>query len=390
VKVLASKGGCLPSAGQLLFLKCCLGSPEESMQAWQAWRQHHALDEIDEALYRLLPLLYRALRNAGYDGPEMPLLKGIYRRNWYCQQQLFHTLEPLLKRFNEAGVPTILLKGAALSRIFYPDPYTRYMSDTDILVPVEHIDNAVGVMQAAGWSTSVSLPLSRNFRQYSNACLFTNDKKEEVDLHWHLFSECAHYEDDTPFWQRAMPLQLNTQATSTFSATDHMLHTCIHGYRWNPLHPLRWIADAHMIAHHSGQSVDWNLMIEQAWEMRLTLRLRKALELLHNEKIIPLPDSVFKVLHAIPIMDFEQHEYDIVANLDPALSDPKRAFLWPLKEVWYRQRRRYVKRPQILCILTYPVMMAQFMHLAGLRQLPLSLIKIFFRKLYYRFINTKG
>lgn len=390
MKVLASTGGCLPTPDQFLFLKCCLSAPGRALPLWRQWREHHSLDEIDEALYRLLPLLYRSLHDSGYDGPEMPLLKGIYRRNWYCQQKLFHTLEPVLKKFNASGIPTLLLKGPALCRLFYPDPYTRYMSDTDLLVPEAHVDAAVELLQRMGWTTHVPLPLTPHYKKNFHAVLFVNADREELDLHWHLFHDCSAYEDAAPFWQRAVPLQVNAEPTLTLSPTDHMLHTCIHGYQWNPLHPLRWIIDACMIARHAGERLDWNLMIEQAWTLRLTLRLRRALELLQAEGIVALPEGVFTVLRAVPIMDFERHEHAILTNADPRLSDPKRAFLWPLRKVWYKQRRRFVHRPQVLCILTFPAMLKRELGLGDMRELPLALIKVFFKKLYYRYVNTTG
>jgi hypothetical protein len=49
-----------------------------------------------------------------------------------------------------AGIPALLLKGAALVETVYPDPAQREMLDLDILVPGEQLDEASSVLTPLG------------------------------------------------------------------------------------------------------------------------------------------------------------------------------------------------------------------------------------------------
>ena len=53
---------------------------------------------------------------------------------------------PALQSLAGAGIPTLLLKGAALAVASYPDPGSRTMEDVDILVPLEDADRALDAL----------------------------------------------------------------------------------------------------------------------------------------------------------------------------------------------------------------------------------------------------
>jgi hypothetical protein len=60
-------------------------------------------------------------------------------------------LEVVLAALTEAGLLTILLKGAALAYTLYPDPALRPMSDLDLLIHPQDLKQAVQVIQSMGY-----------------------------------------------------------------------------------------------------------------------------------------------------------------------------------------------------------------------------------------------
>jgi hypothetical protein len=56
-----------------------------------------------------------------------------------------------------------------------------------------------------------------------------------------------------------------------------LLHTIIHGLRWNSEPPVRWIPDAVTILRSAGESVDWPAIVEFAESSAVTQRLHMGL-----------------------------------------------------------------------------------------------------------------
>lgn len=329
-------GGCLPSAGERTFLAACLAHPAEALSAWDECLRQRSLDEMEGPSYHLLPLLYRNLQRAAYDGPAMPRLKGLYRRNWYASQKRFHMLETVIAQFRAADIPVMLLKGAALSFLYYPDPYARAMMDGDILVPPNEADRAIACLRAAGWSCKA--PLRPHHLRSMNGNAFINATGEELDLHWRLFPDDSG--DDKIFWQRAVPMEFRDGTVLTLSPTDHLFHTCIHGYQWNRVNPMRWIVDAALILEKVSDSIEWDYLVGQARERHLILRLRNSLNLLQATCGVKIPEQTVIALNDALISRFEDFEHRILTREGRLHRDPLEEFIWPLQRVWCLNRRR--------------------------------------------------
>ena len=67
---------------QLLLLRAALGSGDEALASWSAWKERVGLDRAEAASQRLLPLVYRNLVRLGADDPELPKLKGLPLVMW--------------------------------------------------------------------------------------------------------------------------------------------------------------------------------------------------------------------------------------------------------------------------------------------------------------------
>ena len=91
----------------------------------------------NQGSFRLLPLLYINLQKQGVDDPVMGKLKGIYRQAWSKNQTLFHEMAGVIAHLQDAGIKTMLLKGASLSLLYYKNNGARPMADIDVLVPLK-------------------------------------------------------------------------------------------------------------------------------------------------------------------------------------------------------------------------------------------------------------
>lgn len=305
------QGGCWPTREQELLLRAALLEGKEAIDAWYEWKSSVDVDRLDPGSLRLLPLLYWNLRTHGVKDPLMNRFKGICRLTWYENQMLFYNMATLLRSFHNAGIKTMLLKGAALVLLHYRDHGLRPMNDFDVLVHTEQALAAVNLLSKLGWTPELR-PLKAFTEAYfslRHAHGFDGVAGRKFDLHWHVLLECCYANADDDFWDSAVAIQIHDVSTYALNPTDQLLHVCVHGAMWNPEPPLRWVADAMIIMKTSQSGIDWNRLIAQAQKRRLILPLKDALKYLRDVLHAPIPPAVLQSMQDMPVSEVERSEY---------------------------------------------------------------------------------
>ena len=67
--------------------------------------------------------------------------------------RVLHGQSQLVNLFEQAGIPLVILKGAAAA-VYYPEPFRRAMGDVDFLVPQERFEEAAALMEKNGYVLS--------------------------------------------------------------------------------------------------------------------------------------------------------------------------------------------------------------------------------------------
>jgi len=283
--------GIFPSREQFLVLSASLGDGERALGAFAEWRRE--LDEtkvFDREVYRLLPLLYHNLYRCGCDDPLMGRLKGVYRMNWVKTQTLFARMPPIVHALADAGFEPMLLKGALLGIQYYRNPALRPMMDLDLAVPSQDAWRAIAMLIEMGWKPHWK-PTPELVR-FRHAMPFYGPNGEEFDLHWRSLLEFTDAQADEEFRAHTAPFEFLDRRLRVPDATRTLFHTVMHGVRWNPEPPIRWIADAVSILQTSASEIDWNDMTEFAIRWKLTHRLYLGLDYLKRYFDAPVPDDV--------------------------------------------------------------------------------------------------
>lgn len=293
----AGSGNLWPTAQQELVLKAAIGDESEALEAFHAWRQTIDLDDdFDRGTFRLLPLLYQNLNRFGVRDPIMGRLKGMYRRTWYNTHRLFHDVGPAIAELESAGIKTLLLKGAPLVLTYYQNHGVRPMSDIDVVVPYADAKRAIDLLEGLGWRgdhTSATVDLL-----YSHAVQFNNDADGEFDLHWHVLFEASTESATRSFWESAREIEFQGIPSLQLDPTAMLLHVILHGVRWNPEPPIRWIPDAMAIMNSAGNEIDWQRIVSFASDHKLTHRVDLALHYLAERHAASIPHHVLNGLAA--------------------------------------------------------------------------------------------
>jgi hypothetical protein len=276
-----------PTPAQELLLAAALSEGGEAVAAWEAWGRVADVDGADPGSQRLFPLVYRRLAAAGVDDPRLAKLKGVYRFSWSRNQLLFHQGAAAVRALREAGIDTLLLKGAALATLVYRDPGVRPMDDLDLLVHREDAPRAMDVLRAAGWRPASERPEER--LAVWHADYFVDAGGRALDLHWNALWQLS---DDADLWAGSVPTSLNGVPTRALGHADQLLHVCVHGLRWASVPPIRWVADAVLVVRSAGDELDWERLVRVARANDVTLAAGRALGYLREAFAAPVPASV--------------------------------------------------------------------------------------------------
>lgn len=273
-----SPGSPWPTDAQELLLTSALGTAAEATAAWRAWsaRMDLVRDPIDQGSLRLLPLAYRNLSRSGYEDPLMPRLKGVYRYWWLHNQAIFSAASEVLRLLSDRGVETMVLKGLALTELYYRDRGVRPMSDVDIMVPWDRAAEAASILVDSGWAETLGRH-PRRFR-FRHAIQLVHPRWAPCDLHWNLVRSGVRA--DEVWWRQSVPVEIGGASTRALDPTGSLFHCVAHGVPWNPVPPLRWIADAVTVLSADGAAVDWDLVESMSLRSSLVLRMTRGLEYL--------------------------------------------------------------------------------------------------------------
>jgi hypothetical protein len=171
------------------------------------------------------------------------------------------TRAPLLAALRSHGVPTVLLKGAALVRVAYGTPGLRVMADLDVLVPAARWPEAQSALSQAGGSPAPAraivarLPLyhERSYRVGGGAW---------VDLHRSLTAWPLFGVDHEALFARARRLD---DGLLVPAAEDLFVSLVVHAAQDGFCLPLRAVIDGLALARTG--TLDPDLLVEraQAW-----------------------------------------------------------------------------------------------------------------------------
>lgn len=312
-----------PSDSQLLLLKACLSKGHEAVESWEQWRKREPLDYIEAGSVRLLPMLHYNLKKAGVTDPIMGRYSGVHRITWYRNQRLFRRVAEVISDLESAGIPTVLLKGAALAHAYYPDSGRRPMIDGDILVPEGREMDAINRLLEQGWIPGEGFDRSRIKIQLPTCHAFyvLNHEGVGLDVHWRISPRDSTWRLTREARSSLPKIRVHGVKVPTLPRSGQLLHACIHGVPWNPTASLRWVVDSILILEaDKAEPVDWEWLVSRARERNLTAMLAHGLEYLRRHFSAPVPPTVMESLLTTPIPRWEIDEFRMLQRSGPIQS----------------------------------------------------------------------
>lgn len=259
----------------------------------------------------LAPLLYCQAREIlqRIDNPLPPAAGRALSDAYYVSAArcavMTDAVGKVLTALREADVPTLVLKGVALSETVYPSPAARPMTDVDLLVPPDRLRGADRALTCLGyWAVDgraeemdPARPTSLSTLDYRAADLIA----PSVHLHWHLVNTSIPtevYRDAIRMdevWGEALPFEVAGTRALRLAPHHLLVYLCEHALRpahafYKPIHltDLAWVI--------AREGLDWGLVADVARRFGLARLTYFGLRLVRERMGAPVPDGVLDAL----------------------------------------------------------------------------------------------
>lgn len=155
-----------------------------------------------------------------------------------------------VRAFATAGIPVLLLKGAAIGAMTDPTFRSRPMGDVDLLIHPEDAERATAALFACGWSVTSDPVVVELLQGQHHLPHFVRADLPglRLELHTMLLPPDHTFElDVASWWREAVPAPAPFEGAMMLSPEHHLLHACIHfawqhGLHFGPWRTVRSIA----------------------------------------------------------------------------------------------------------------------------------------------------
>ncbi|MGA7392940.1 MAG: nucleotidyltransferase family protein [Terrimicrobiaceae bacterium] len=191
-----------------------------------------------------------------------------------------------VKALREAGIPCLMLKGGAGLLAGWLKVERHPVTDIDILIAPERLEEAARILTAKGWSPAFRPYLPCDARRHSHP-VSSPGGGLLVDIHWFSLRHARWPGVDDVLWQGAWRAKLFDGDVLIPSPEDFLVHTVAHGRRAGSPGSL-WRKDLRTLLGHPGLSVDWDRVERTVQNYRVAPMVAAALEEVRAEA----PDCV--------------------------------------------------------------------------------------------------
>ena len=226
-------------------------------------------------------------------------LNALGVRNRY----MMRVLERIAVTFDDANVPLLALKGAALNLLLYPRLDERPMEDLDLLVQTEDLEIARRLLKQLGAVPGEPLVQADFCPRFHYEIEFAigDVYPVKIDLHVRPFRPLRYSRivSDDELWARAKRVPIGKALIFVPSAEDMLIHLAAHSAIHGNSRRM-WLRDIKLWAVAHQRTIDWTRFLTTVNDWRLALPVRVGIASASREFGRICPDDVVRRLSQIP------------------------------------------------------------------------------------------
>jgi hypothetical protein len=245
------------------------------------------------------PLLFHALEEVLGDRLPSSLQDQIreHRRGVRIQNTfVIQELGRVHRRFEDAGLPLLAMKGPVLAQTAYGDIALRQSVDADVVVPRDRFPEVDRLLRELGYEYAEKRKHMSGWQEVLSRYLdgqweFTRGNTFTLDVHTRLMPPGYSFPSDFyPFWERSRTVRLNEDVdVHGFSPEDQVLILVHHGIK-NQWRALRHVVDVAAVIR--SQALDWDTLCSRAETINVTRSLKLGLYMAHDLLGVSLPSCM--------------------------------------------------------------------------------------------------
>jgi hypothetical protein len=280
-----------PSDRRIEAIRAAASGPLDWLRFLQVAKRHQVIGLVHDGLRRALP---------GVPPEIAQEIAGqaaiLVRKNLGMATEALR----LQRLFDEAGLPVLFVKGAALALLAFGDLGLRSAQDIDLLVANETLPAATALLLHAGYrrfdpppeisddQMRLVMPLRKDLG------LVHPETGLRIELHWRLFLNPYAMPNPSIMTESRFVRLAGSWGLRTMGGEDLFVYLCLHG-AFHAWYRIKWLADINALIAASAPSSVEGLM--RAAELRGAGRAAtQALMLSRRLLGTPLPDRLLDPL----------------------------------------------------------------------------------------------
>ncbi len=238
-------------------------------------------------LYDVISLLYYNFKHPAWKGivpaTVSAKLKDEYAAVCGLNLAYYQELTRLLEIFAQHKIEALMLKGAALAQLLYPDMGLRAFGDIDLLIHPEHLGQVDEIM-LPDYQLDNPLPTDR----LKKDCYFHLTYKRRqtpalsFEFHWNLYSDEGLIDfDGNRLWQETKHVEISGVMAKTPSPENLFLHLCLH-FSGHSFLSLKDLWDIEWMVSSPDKILDLKQVVNVAKESGISARVYYSLSFAHQ------------------------------------------------------------------------------------------------------------
>ena len=245
-----------------MLLRAAVGEGNSAVDAYRMWRASETLDETDDTVYRILPLLLAAGERAGLPDLDGPRLRGAIKHIWLSNMLRIQDLMEAKSALDAAGIDSLLIKGGALFARNEQFAALRAAGDYDLQVRRSKARDAIRVLEQASFrclGMRLDLFSDADFDRDIHAVAMTKSNAgAAIDLHWRplprLFDEALVEEQ----FAHAETARFFGQKVRIPALADHLFLAVVRPEPWDNKETLLRAIEITQVLRNCGGVLDWS------------------------------------------------------------------------------------------------------------------------------------
>jgi hypothetical protein len=225
-----------------------------------------------------------------------------YYTNLKRNLRIIGALREVLASLNEAGIPSLVLKGIALAECIYPDVAMRGMSDVDLLVrksDLFRVDDRLSSLGYAAQDSSAARAV-HNPAGYLASLEYLRQGPSSLNLHvhWHPVNSSvpaavfAERIDVDGLWEQAVTVTVADSRSLMLRPEHQIIYLCEHALRiGHSFDRLILVCDIHYTLKAFEHALDWDFVIEESRRFNLSRFVYHGLSIVKHHAPQAIPDA---------------------------------------------------------------------------------------------------